>query len=288
MHEDGKKLLELMFRPEESLCVSHNEYGYHSIPLSFVLSSEVTLVSPDPDRQFEIISSDILQLVALNPINGFRRDSGCYYFRNFLIEMDYGSIESQMEYAHSIGLPYSAAIFSGNKSVHFLVSLSTDLSGEAEYRKLAEWSLAIASMADPNTKNPSRSIRIPGAARGPGKVQKLLDYRGSTSIDAFMGWLRAHPGCEPKEREKRERSETPDINKVSMWVQHALVNGLDPLKGRNRQWFAIACDFALSGFSEDDTLDLLSNYFVSDRDFTEREWKTTVCSAFKYIYDRGR
>ena len=288
MHEDGIKLLDLMFRPHESVCVSHNKFAYHSVPLKNVTSGTVTLVSPNPDHQFEYVPSDQLIMVALNPIEGFRNDASCKAYRNFLVEMDQGDISAQLDYVKTIGLPYSAAVFSGNKSIHCLISLSEDLPSENVYRKLAEWTLAIVSLADPNTKNPSRSIRIPGALRDTGKRQELIDFKGPVSPHEFIRWLDRFPECKPREREKRVRSETPDLNKLSPWVVHALEKGLDPLKGRNRQWFAIACDFSLAGFSLDDTMDRLSVYFVPDRDFTEREWKTTVESAFKYVYDRGR
>jgi len=288
MHEDGIKLLDLMFRPGERVCVSHNQFAYHSIPLENVKSGTVTLVSQNPDVERQHVPSGSLTLVALNPIAEYRNDAGVTAYRNFLVEMDYGTPDTQMEYAQSIGLPYSAVVFSGNKSLHFLISLEEDLPNEGVYRKLAEWTLAIATMADPNTKNPSRSIRIPGAMREPGKYQSLVEFRGPTSNRDFVAWLNLYPGCRPKERELKPRSESMDETKMSRWVSRALKEGLDPLKGRNKQWFAIGCDMALSGFSEDDAMTILSAYFSPDRDFTEREWKTTIGSAFKYIYDRGR
>jgi hypothetical protein len=286
MHDTGIKLLNLMFRSGETICVSPSKYGYHSVPLERVLSGRVTLVSPNADREHEYINSSELLMVALNPIQGFRTDIGCTSWRNFLVEMDHGTLESQMEYAKNISLPYSAVIFSGNKSLHFLISLDEDIPDEATYRKFSQWTLSIATAADQNTKNPSRSIRIPGALREPGKQQKLVEFRGVTPYYKFLQWLQEHPGCEPKEREKRERSEFPDLAKVSMWAARLLIEGLDPTKGRNKQWFSIACEFALAGFSDHDTLDILSEYFIPDRDFTEREWKTSVESAFKYVYER--
>jgi len=42
----------------------------------------------------------------------------------------------------------------------------------------------------------------------------------------------------------------------------------------------------LAGYSEDDTIDYLANYFTPDRTFREKEWKTSIKSAFKYIYSR--
>lgn len=286
MHEDGVKLLSLMFKPNETICVSPDKYGYHSVPLENALAGQVTLVPPNPDHSIKYVDSSELTLAALNPIHGFRLDANCTSYRNFLLELDVGTIESQIEYIHNIRVPYSAMVFSGSKSVHTLISLDQDLPSEAVYRKFAEWALAIATMADQNTKNPSRSIRIPGAYREPGKQQRLLDYRGPVSLYEFVAWLKDHPGCMPREREKRVRSDRPDMDRISGWAADQLINGLDPIKGRNKSWFGIGCDFFLAGYSLDDTMDFLYSYFVPDRDFTEREWRTTIESAHRYIYER--
>ena len=286
MHETGKKLLNLMFRPGETVCVSHNKYGYHSIPLDNALNGPVTLVPPDTTRDWEKPDSNDLTLVALNPIKGFRQDLSCTAFRNFLVEMDHGPLPEQLAYANKIGLPYSAVVFSGNKSLHFLISLATDLPDEATYRKLSEWILGIATIADQNTKNPSRSIRVPGAYREPGKKQILVQIKEPISLSTLGEWLNKHPDAKPKEKEKREISGKHDFSKLKQWVIDRLLNGLDPNQGRNKQWFSIACEFAIAGYSEEDTILILEDFFVADRDFKEREWLTSIRSGFKYIYDR--
>lgn len=285
MHETGKKLLNLMFRPGETVCVSHNKYGYHSIPLQNALDGPVVLVSPDADRQHEKPTSGQLTLVALNPIKGFRTDESCTAFRSFLVEMDYGPLAQQLAYAKRIGLPYSAVIFSGNKSLHFLVTLDQDLPDEETWRRLSEWMLGIATMADEKTKNPSRSIRIPGAERDPGKFQKLVEFRGAISLKDLSSWLLKYPGAKPVVYEKRVPSGKLDYNLIKPWCRDLLINGLKADKGRNQQWFSIACEFALAGFSEDDTLDILQEFFSPDRDFKEREWKRCIRSGFEKIYD---
>lgn len=300
MHSDGQKLLNLMFRPGETVSVSHNKYGYHSIPLSEALADKVVTLVPTQEscakrgiewapENFDKSHTDNLTLVALNPILGWREDLNCKAFRNFLIEMDYGPLDQQLAYARQMELPYSACIFSGNKSLHFLISLDKDLPSEAVWRTLAEWTLAIMTAADQNTKNPSRQIRIPGAEREPGKTQLLYDWRGPTSLKDFSEWLAKHPEAKPKPPEKRHIAKGQgDMKYVKEWAKQRLVAGLDPRKGRNKQWFAIACEFALAGYSEDDTMDILSEFFTPDRTFREREWKTSIKSAFKYVYARKK
>lgn len=282
-----------MFRPGETICVSNNEFGYHSVPLEKAMDGLVTLLPTEDsakkrkmtqEEATERVDSRQLIMCALNPIEGFREDANCTSYRNFLVEMDYGPLPEQLAYAKKIGLPYSAVVFSGNKSLHFLISLDRDLPSEAVYRTFSEWILAVANMADDKTKNPSRSIRIPGAYREPKKKQRLVELRGATKLDDLVSWLARYPDCKPKKHEKKQISENVDFSRVKPWVKKRLTSGLDPKKGRNQQWFSIACEFALAGYSEDDTLELLAGYFVPDRDFKEKEWKTSVLSGFKHAY----
>lgn len=288
MHESGKKLLQLMFRPGETVCVSHNKYGYHSIPLENALNGPVTLVPPSEKHKWEHPKTDELTLVALNPITGFRKDEFCTAFRSFLIEMDYGPLAEQLAYAKKIELPYSAVIFSGNKSLHFLITLDEDLENETIYRRLSEWILGVATAADQKTKNPSRSIRIPGAEREPGKFQQIVEFKGATKVADLIAWLSKHPDAKPKQPEKREKTGVHDFDKLKPWVVERLTKGLDPTKGRNQQWFSIACEFALAGFSEDGTFDILQDFFLEDRDFKEREWRTAIRSGFKHADKKDR
>lgn len=295
MHETGKQLLSLMFRPGETVCVSPNKYGYHSIPLENAINGPVKLIPTEDslakrkltlDQGTEIIDPSQITLCALNPITGYRGDTNCTAFRNFLVEMDYGPLPEQLAYAKKIGLPYSAVVFSGNKSLHFLISLDKDLPSEKVYRKFSEWILNIATIADQNTKNPSRSIRVPGAYREPGKKQIMVEFKGATNILELSAWLASHPDAKPREQEKKIKSENVDLSLLKNWVGYLLHNGLDPAKGRNQQWFSIACEFALAGYTEDATLDILMNFFTPEHDFKEREWRTSIKSGFKHIYDR--
>src|SRR5271165_1222940 len=113
-----------MFRPGETICVSHNKYAYHSLPLETALKDQVTLVPTLESCQkrklewgpehFEKVPSEKLLLVALNPIKGYRADENVLAYRNFLVEMDGYELKAQIDYMKRLGLPYSAIIFSGS------------------------------------------------------------------------------------------------------------------------------------------------------------------------------
>lgn len=288
MHDTSKQLLELMFREGESVCVSPNKFGYHSVPLEDAIFGEtVTLLPPNPESKTIKPDTDKLILVALNPIVGFRVDANCTGFRNFLIEMDVGTQEQQKEYIAARAMPYSAAVFSGGKSLHYLISLEDDLPNEATWRMVNQWCLNIMTLADQNCKNPSRSIRLPGAMRDTGKMQELVEIKTTVSYAELSAWLKTYPQCAPKPEPKRQKpSETPTLDRVRPWVKKRIVGGLDPKQSRNTQWFAIACEFAIAGFSEEDATDILEGYFNEDTDFKKREWKASIRSGFKHVNRR--
>ena len=294
MHETGQKLLNLMFRPGETVCVSHNKYAYHSLPLESAFKDQVTLVPTvescekrklewGPDH-FEHVSGEKLLLVALNPIKGYRADENVLKFRNFLVEMDGYELKAQIEYMKRLGLPYSAIIFSGSKSMHFLISLEEDLPSEKTWRMFAQWILNIAALADQQTKNPSRGIRIPGGQREEG-LQRLVEFKGPVKLSELVDFLKKHMEAQPKEPEKRAVHPMGHFNGIRDWCLDLLKDGLKADRGRNNQWYAIAYEFALSGYTEDETIEILGNYFTPERGFKEREWLVTIKSAFKHAYE---
>lgn len=293
MHDTGVKLLNLMFQEGESVCVSHNKFGYHSVPLPEVFKEDVQLLSTafrdgkDPLDCIQTVNTNELKLVALNPIKGWRDDASSYRYRNFLIEMDYGPLPEQLAYIKKLEMPYSAVVFSGGKSLHFLISLSEDLPDENTYRKVAEWILGIVTLADQNTKNPSRSIRIPGAKRENSR-QVLVELVGKVPNDILGKWLQRYPDAMPREREKTPVRGDKRFPRMKPWMLKALQGEFPIDKGRNKTWFAIACEFVLAGFEEDETMEVLREYFIPDRDFKEREWKTTIRSAFKYMHENRK
>lgn len=297
MRDEGKRLLSLMFRPGETICVSNSKYGYHSIPLEEVINSPIVTLVPTQEscdkrgiewklENFEKSNTEDLLLAAINPIYGFREDSNCIAFRNFMVEMDSGSLPEQKAYVNARGMPYSACIFSGNKSLHYLISVDQDIPSEKTWRMFAEWILNIMTAADPLTKNPSRSIRIPGAYREPGKKQILVDFKGPIKMSELVSWLSKFPQERPKKHEKKQPVGEFDFGRIKPWVKISLVNGIDSSKSRNQTWFAIACEFYLAGYNFDDSIEIMEQYFVPEKDFKEKEWRNTVKSAHKYIQNR--
>lgn len=285
--EELKAFLDLLFVPEDTVCVSNSKWAYHSMPISSVLSGNVKLVSPNPKVDLHTVKTDDLTLLALNPIKGFRNDLNVYRHQTFLWECDVGTIASQWDYFHSLGVPYSAAIFSGNKSIHFLTVLDQPIDAKL-WRLLCLWGLKIGTLFDQNCQNPSRCVRIPGATRlDTGNVQKLLKLGNKVKLDDFMNWLNKYEHLRPKVREKiNDLTNVRNPDKLSSWALKQFRKGIDFKKGRNITWFSLACDLCKSGYSEEEAIEILETYFEEEHDFKEKEFLLSIGSAFKYILSK--
>ena len=284
--KDLSKLIDLMFRPDDTICLSNSQWAYHSMPIPYVLDGEVVLVSPSSKVPNKTVNTKDLVLMSINPIKGFRKDSGVYRHQNYLFEIDTGSLASQMAWTKKLGLPYSAAVFSGSKSLHFLLALEEELDAKT-YLFLYEWALAIGNFFDPACKNPSRCIRIPGAIRPEtGKEQKLVEIGNKVKLADFRSWLEKHPDSMPKPKERKKTSSYKGFDKLSFWAVKQLKDGIDFTKGRNRAYFALACDIYRTGYSEDDAAEILLLNFNEESDFKEKELLTTISSAYKYMENK--
>lgn len=283
MNPDGRSLLRLMFNDGETVCPSNNKYSYHSIPLENAMDGRITLVSKDDTKLRYCDPSDLI-LVGINPINGFRLDENVTVFRSFLWEVDVGTIPEQIKYLKALNVPISAQVFSGNKSVHAITVLDEPIENEKTYRYLYEWAHRIITLADKNCKNPSRSIRIPGAYREPNKQQRLISIGKRIKTDDFMKWLRKYEHLRPTIKEKRIPTGKGDFGLLSPWARGMISKGVEFSKrGRNQTWYALAMDFALAGYTEEQTIEKLSECFTEERDFKEKEFLVTIGSAFKKV-----
>jgi len=289
MRDCTKQIINLFFKEGETICVSHNDYGYRSVKQSD-LSGTIEQISPppaDPTKEqypSQFITEEDICLMAINPIDGWRRDSNVTAYRSFMLELDDGPLSEQMAYVKNSGIPFSLCVFSGNKSLHFGIVLEQDLPSEEIWRDIAEWILNILDKADPMTKNPTRSIRFPNNMRPNGKkqMQKLLEFNGPVKYNELAVWLQKHPEHNPAEKRKHERTSVPpSINGIPQWVLNKLANGIDESKGRNNEWFGIAMELAKAGYDGDQIIGYCEEFFEPDRDFGVGEWKTIMQHAYK-------
>jgi hypothetical protein len=283
LDETGKKLLRLLFNDGEEVCPHNTKYSYQSMSLDKAMDGTISLISKNPELPVRYCDSSELKLIAINPIKGFRQDCDVTAYRSFLWEIDTGTIPEQLAYLKKLKIPISAQVFSGGKSVHAVTVLDEDLPDEKTWRYINEWVFKIATLVDSQCTNPSRSVRIPGTYREPGKKQRLIWIGGRVKLQDLMDWLYQYDHLRPKlsEAPKKGVPGTGDYDKLSSWLKKELRNGLDFTRGRNSTWYAVAMDFALAGYDEDEIIEFLGKIFTEERDFKEKEWLTTIRSAFK-------
>jgi hypothetical protein len=288
MDPTGQSLLNLLFNPGETICVSNNEFGFQSVPLKDVFKEKVTLISPNENSPLRKIDSSKLTMVAINPINGWRRDEHVTAFRSYLVEIDIGSIKEQQGTIAHFNMPWSAQIFSGGKSLHTVITLGQDLPDEKTYRLIGNWIFNIITCADKACANPSRSTRIPGAYREPGKKQRLIKLKQRVTLKELMDWLNLYPHLRPRAKEKKVvPAGNADFSRLSPYYRGMLTKGIDFKNGRSNTWYFIAYELAVVGFTEDGIIEILSERFVEERDFKEKEFLTTIRSAFKKVSENA-
>ncbi len=285
MTEMTQNFLSLLFDQGEEICISPNKYAYHSIPQDAV-NDNIQLISPNQDYGPMTIKESDINLITINPIKGWRKDDSVQAFRSFLVEIDTGTLEEQKKYIDESGMPYSACVFSGNKSLHYAITLKEALPGIAEWRFYNQWLLNVLPKIDQQNKNPARHIRFPGNRRHNGKklIQALVEQKGRVSQEDFFKWLFSHEDVKPIQRRERLNdvlTGIPDITKLPTDVVIKLEAGIT--ENRNASWFYIACRFAEQGFTIDTALDYLGRYFQPDSDFKNREFEGCVISAYKRI-----
>lgn len=221
------------------------------------------------------------QWVSANPMKPYttRRISNVSSFRNFVIEFDKNTKLEQYKLATELGLPYSTCVYSGNKSLHFVISLKEDLDLK-RYRKICKRIKEIIPQADEKCLEPSTFTRLPGAIRN-GKVQELLEVRKKISLKEMEDWMAQFPVKKVKqsiETYKQVNGELKDITKRFLkW-------GIKKSKNisRHDKLKKMAIDFRLSGFSaEEATSKLVPAYLKHNPDKTEEE----VIRMVNWVYD---
>lgn len=129
--------------------------------------------------------SGVYQWVCVNPLrpHSSRKRANLSAFRNFVIEFDDMDKDLQMQYAKDIGLPYALAVFSGNRSIHFIISMARDLA-EDEYLAFARRLKRALPQADPACLEPARLTRCPGPNQ-----PVVGDFKKRTTPSWLNTWL---------------------------------------------------------------------------------------------------
>jgi hypothetical protein len=231
--ENSSSYLYTLFNQHEQVCCG-DLYATSVVPVPLALAKPVPFIS-------------------INPLKGSRLDGNVTAHRNFLIEFDQGGLtpEEQMAAVKFHGLPYSTAVWSAGKSVHFVVAMEHAIDAET-WRLWAEALIKAVPGADPATKNPSRFTRFPNVPRPDkaGALQVLLDVRGRVEVDVIRQYVRPHM----LRRASTYRAAALEaMGAVGVHALHpltqAFIEGKHPCHtGRNNALFKSACDMRRQNF----------------------------------------
>jgi hypothetical protein len=190
---DGILLLDTLYENDDFLCLGKDCYA------------------KDVKKRNEWIeliekNGNIYSLFMINPFTGkFHRDqsgktsqrcnAAINQYKYVLGEFDppKGSdsfpLQRQLEFWSSVTLPIVALTYSGNKSIHAIISLCGEVNSESEWDELVKGhifhDLFAPLGADSNTANPARFSRFPGFLRD-GKLQKLLYINANPSCNVIF------------------------------------------------------------------------------------------------------
>jgi hypothetical protein len=109
-------------------------------------------------------------------------------YRNILVEMDVGGIEAQWDKVEAARLPWSSCVYSGGKSLHFIVSLKGRGIASAEDYSTLVREICYGLGADISAANPNRLSRLAGAVRDNGVVQELIEVRERVDLADLVKW----------------------------------------------------------------------------------------------------
>lgn len=259
-----------LFEPGEHTCFSNSTYGIDVFPVSQARK----LTKP-------------LAFFSINAIKPHttRNDHNVASLRSFLIECDSGPLKAQSSYIKELELPYSTMVFSGSKSLHYIVSLEVPLPNKPLYDAYANRLHKVVKNCDHTTRNPSRFSRFPGHFREEKQLeQKLLNVKPRVSLADLEQWLIDHnvPWEEP-----RVTVAVDDVfegmilsapnNFTNRFIARGSERGM-----RNKDLYLAAHDLRACGFSYEAAVACLEESPVcSEWDFSRKEFERTILSAFQ-------
>jgi len=211
---------------------------------------------------------------SINPLREYRYDKNVTAYRNLLFEIDNISLEQQKSIIIKSELPYTSCVFSGKKSLHYIVSLSSPLTDKTHYtqvwKRIASYLNNVAtemgikssdgsSIIDQSCKNPSRLSRFPGALRD-GIEQKLIELRQRVTEIEFKKFLTLCPEIEIEKPKFRVVSPLDEQEgKLGLRTSHFLRTGKDYKNeySWHNMFLLAAKDMKAQNFSYDEAYSLL-------------------------------
>lgn len=200
---DALSLFRVLFDEGDSIAMGINgamvQNDYTPRDASMILQG-IPLSShvPLPPQDFSLSG----MLVCINPAtttgNNGVSNATVESYRTFLFELDAGTLADQRNFWDATGMPHSAIVYTGGKSLHVLVTLDKPMPTlqmyQAIHRTIVQrLHLKFGVRADADTNHPNRTTKIPGFLRpskddSPDKPAKLVRLAQRVKKDDFMAW----------------------------------------------------------------------------------------------------
>jgi hypothetical protein len=197
--EEMAQAMSLLFRDSESTCYAKLDKGTSVFPVN----------RPPQWVQFfcaNPLYQDFNYSPKGDPMIGRRADINVSAYRNFVLELDSMTSEEQYQYMESFKVPWATCIFSGKKSLHFIIALEESLADKKEYDFFAAWIHKIIPKVDPACRNVSRLTRFPGVKRlDTGREQTIVGLRKRVTRAELETWLNQWPELRPQPRKPKPR-----------------------------------------------------------------------------------
>lgn len=222
-----KFYLNTLFKSDDYICICRTPSDYYSI-------------------QRDKWALELGKLIAINPSNpetNTRKNSDVTKYRNFLIEFDDIPIREQYEGIKRLNFPFSTITYSGNKSLHIILSLKEELKNEREYYFYANWIHNIfskyLSTPDNSTKSPSFLTRFPNVLADNGYVgQKVLAIKPRVKNYDLVYWLESFSECKPTDFiERIDEPLKPERSNIVELVDWYIYKHLNDSYEKSGKWF---------------------------------------------------
>jgi RecA-family ATPase len=225
--DDLDRLLRAAFRDDEYVCYAPSSSAGHPQRGRFHSSEEL---QGDLDGR---LTSEALALhpsagafVKVNPMDGNgENDANVAAYRHTLLESDDLPIDEQWGLVTNSRVPVTAAIHSGNKSIHFWVRVDAVTREQYDERVmfLHDHMASLGFQPDQKCKNPSRHSRLPGVYRGDAQQYLLGTDLGYQDWHQWMEALRSR------------KSGLPAIECATAWVDEHIEPARELISGLLRE-----------------------------------------------------
>ncbi len=148
-----------------------------------------------PLEAYNVVDKNNYKFFAVNPIikGRSRAARNVKHYRNFMFEMDKIELQKQTEIVKESKMPFSTCVFSGGKSMHFIISLKDPVEDviiyNAVYKAVSKAIKKFGGIFDA-TGDAARLTRFPNVIRPEtGRDQKLIAVKGRISFEELNDWL---------------------------------------------------------------------------------------------------